>query len=321
MLLILGAAGTWSLTRSRQRSIGVMLATAALVLFALTYFGALSSTIEAWQPLRFKVPLDLILVLAASYYLSLSWARGGSSQQFVGATVALGLLAFTFNLVQTESAGRLQLRSTFRPELNAIVEWIDRETPTNARLLFEESGDETGFVYDRTYLSSFLPYLTGRQLIGGPINLYNDRHHFAEFHSGKLFQKEPQAISDSELLNYLRLYNIGAVVAFDPRSIQRLQSIPGLMTVEQRIGPVHLMKVNQPLSWFLTGEGKVKAGYNRLELSELKGDELILKYHWVDGLTAEPSVRMEPIRIADDPIPFIKLIHPPATLKLRVGTS
>ena len=321
MLLILGTAGTWSLTRSRQRSIGVMLATAALVLFALTYFGALSSTIKAWQPLRFKVPLDLTLVLAASYYFSLSWSRGGSAQQFVGATLALGLLAFTFNLVQTESAGRLQLRSTFRPELNAIVEWIDRETPTNARLLFEESGDETGFVYDRTYLSSFLPYLTGRQLIGGPINLYNDRHHFAEFHSGKLFQKEPQAISDSELLNYLRLYNIGAVVAFDPRSIQRLESIPGLMTVEQRIGPVHLMKVNQPLSWFLTGEGKVKARYNRLELSELKGDELILKYHWVDGLTAEPSVRMEPIRIADDPIPFIKLIHPPSTLKLRVGTS
>jgi hypothetical protein len=233
----------------------------------------------------------------------------------------LGLLAFSLNVIQTESSGRLKLRSTFRPELTAIVEWIDRETPENARLLFEESGDESGFVYDRTYLSSFLPYLTGRQLIGGPINLYNDRHHFAEFHSGKLFQKDPQAISDSELRNYLRLYNIGAVVAFAPRSIQRLLSIPGLVTVEQRIGPVHLMKVNQPLSWFIAGEGKLKAGYNRLELSELKGDELILKYHWVAGLTAEPLVRMEPVHLADDPIPFIKLIHPPSALKLRVAPS
>src|SRR4029079_12100082 len=321
MLLILGTAGTWSLIKNRQRTIGVMLATTVLVLFAVTYFGALSSIVKAWQPLRFKVPLDLILVIAASYYLSLSLAREGLTQQFVGATVALGLLAFLLNVMQTESSGRLQLRSTLSPELNAIVEWIDRETPTNARLLFEESGDETGFVYDRTYLSSFLPYLTGRQLIGGPINLYNDRHHFAEFHSGKLFKKEPQAISDSELRNYLRLYNIGAVVAFDPRSIQRLQSIPGLVTVEQRIGPVHLMKVNQPLSWFIAGEGKLKAGYNRLELSELKGDELILKYHWVDGLTAEPSVRMEPVNLADDPIPFIRLIHPPSALKLRVAPS
>ena len=129
MLLILGTAGTWSLIKSRQRSVGVILATTVLVLFAVTYFGALSSIVKAWQPLRFKVPLDLLLVIADSYYLSLSWARGGSSQQFVGATVAFGLLAFILNLVQTESAGRLQLRSTLSPELNAIVEWIDRETP------------------------------------------------------------------------------------------------------------------------------------------------------------------------------------------------
>jgi hypothetical protein len=321
MLLILGTAGIWHLIRSPKRPIGMMLATASVVLFGVTYFGALSSTVKAWQPLRFKVPLDLILVIAASYYASLSFGRSRSFSPFVGSAVVLGLLAFSLNVIQTESSGRLKLRSTFRPELTAIVEWIDRETPENARLLFEESGDESGFVYDRTYLSSFLPYLTGRQLIGGPINLYNDRHHFAEFHSGKLFQKDPQAISDSELRNYLRLYNIGAVVAFDPRSIQRLLSIPGLVTVEQRIGPVHLMKVNQPLSWFIAGEGKLKAGYNRLELSELKGDELILKYHWVAGLTAEPLVRMEPVHLADDPIPFIKLIHPPSALKLRVAPS
>jgi hypothetical protein len=320
MLLVLGAAGIWTLIRSRQRSIGVMLAATALVLFAVTYFGALFSTVKAWQPLRFKVPLDLILVIGASYYVSLSFAKNRSFSLFVGTLAVLGLLTSLLNVAQTESTGRLQLRSIFTPELTALVDSINRETPANARLLFEESGDETGFVYDRTYFSSFLPYLTGRQLIGGPINLYNDRHHFAEFHSGKMFHKEPRAISDSELRNYLRLYNIGAVVAFDPRSIQRLRALPGLIAVEQRIGPVHLMKVNQPLSWFLSGEGNVKAGYNRLELSDLKGDELILKYHWVDGLTAEPSVRIEPIQIADDPIPFIKIIHPPSTLKLRVAT-
>ena len=136
-----------------------------------------------------------------------------------------------------------------------------------------------------------------------------------------MFKKKPQTISDSELRDYLRLYNIGAVVAFDPRSIQRLESIPGLVTVEQRIGPVHLMKVNQPLSWFLAGEGKVKAGYNRLELSDLKGDELILKYHWVDGIMAQPATQMEPIKIADDPIPFIKLVNPPSALTLRIASS
>jgi hypothetical protein len=165
-----------------------------------------------------------------------------------------------------------------------------------------------------------LPQRTRRQVIGGPINLYNDRHHFAEFHSGQMFKRDVQSLSDGELRNYLRLYNIGAIVAFHPASIRRLQSAAGLVTLEERIGPVHLMKVNQPLTWFIAGEGKVKAGFNRLELLDLKGSEVVLKYHWIDGLTATPAARIEPLKMADDPIPFIKLINPPSSVVLRTGS-
>jgi hypothetical protein len=80
------------------------------------------------------------------------------------------------------------------------------------------------------------------------------------------------------------------------------------------------MKVHQPLSWFVAGEGKVKATFNRLALSELKGREVILKYHWVEGLMASPPTRIEPVKMADDPIPFIKLIDPPGNLVLRIGS-
>jgi hypothetical protein len=57
-----------------------------------------------------------------------------------------------------------------------------------------------------------------------------------------------------------------------------------------------------------------------LELSNLQGGELILKYHWVEGLVAQPATRIEPIKIADDPIPFIKLINPPSALVLRIAS-
>ena len=78
------------------------------------------------------------------------------------------------------------------------------------------------------------------------------------------------------------------------------------------------MKVRQPLSWFIKGQGTVKAGWNRLELADLSGDEVILKYHWVNGLTASPPARLDPVLFADDPIPFIKISSPPARLSLRV---
>jgi len=322
MLLVLGTLGTWKLIRSDKRQLGIMLASALAALVLVAYFGALVVFMKAWQPLRFKVPFDLFLLIGAAYGVS-EWltSRRTAPSWLAPVLLSCGLVTFLFNLIQTESTGRLQLRSRLIPEISAIVDWIKRETPAGARLLFEESGDESGFAYDRTYLSAFLPYLTERQLIGGPINLYNDRHHFAEFHSGKMFKKDPQLLSDEELRNYLRLYNIGAVIAFYPASLQRLQSIPGLVTVDARIGPIHLMKVNQPLSWFMQGEGKVKAGFNRLELSDLKGDEIILKYHWIEGLTAFPPTTIEPVKIADDPIPFIKLINPPLAVSLRVAAS
>ncbi|MBI4489640.1 MAG: hypothetical protein HY694_11190, partial [Deltaproteobacteria bacterium] len=174
-------------------------------------------------------------------------------------------------------------------------------------------------VYDGMYLSSFIPYSTGRQLIGGPINLYNDRHHFAEFHSAKLFKRDATRFTDEELADYFRIYNIGAVVAFHPQSAQRLLSVPHLVSLDRRIGHVHLMKVRQPLSWFLKGDGSVEAGLNRIRCSNVSGDEVVLKYHWVDGLVSDPPMRILPEKILDDPIPFIKIINPPPEFTLRIG--
>ncbi|HSE84803.1 MAG TPA: hypothetical protein VLJ79_01125 [Candidatus Binatia bacterium] len=320
MLLFLGSWGTWKLLRDKNRAPGAVLASASLVLFVVAYFGSLISFVKGWQPMRFKVPLDLFLALGASYITAYGLVRRSlMSRVFIIPTVAAcGLLAFLFNLFTTETRGTMLLRTEIRPELNVIVDWIKQETAAGGRVLFEESGDETGFVYDGMYLSSFIPHWTDRELIGGPINLYNDRHHFAEFHSGKLLKKEIHALTDDAIRNYFRLYNIGAVVAFHPDSIQRLQSVPGLVTLDRRVGPVHLMRVNQPLSWFLQGEGKVKASLNRLDLSELKGKEVVLKYHWAKGLSASPPARIVPVKIYDDPIPFIKIIEPPAALTLRI---
>jgi hypothetical protein len=210
------------------------------------------------------------------------------------------------------------LRTQIRPEMNAIIEWIQKATPADARVLFEESGDETGFVYDGMYLSSFAAHKNGRQLIGGPINLYNDRHHFAEFHSGKLFKKEIHRLSDDEIRNYFRVYNIGSIVTFHPASIQRLQAISGFIEVEQRVGPIHLMKVNQPFTWFLEGTGAIRARPNRIEATDVAGSEVVLKYHWIEGLTATPPARIVPHKLLDDPIPFIKIVNPPEKFVLSV---
>jgi hypothetical protein len=295
-----------------------MLACGVTVLFLISYFGALIPALQGWQPLRFKVPYDLFLALGAASAIA-QWSIGVNFR-FAPWLVGASLLSFGVNLYQTESTGKLQLRSELLPEIQSVIDWIRDESPKEARILFEESGDESGFVYDGSYLSSLIALQTDRQLIGGPINLYNDRHHFAELHSGKFLKRDIASFSDDELRNYFNLYNIGAVVAFHPATLKRLQAIPGLLTIEHRMGPDFFMKVNQPLNWFVEGQGRVKAGFNRLELFELKGNAVVLKYHWIDDLRAEPATKIEPVKLADDPIPFIKLINPPANLRLRFGS-
>ena len=322
LLLILGTTGTVTLLRYRDKDVAILLGAALISLFLITYFSFLIPPLQAWQPLRFKVPFDLFLTVGAAYALA-DWLGAGSTKSsFYSCTVPFLLftasITFLINLVGTESQAKLRLRTLVRPEITEIVGWVRQDTPKEARVLFEESGDETGFVYDGMYLSAFIPHWSGRELIGGPINLYNDRHHFAEFHSGRLFGRDIQAFSDEEIKQYFRLYNIGAVVAFHPASVKRLRSIPGLITLDRRLGPVHLMRVNQPPYWFLQGHGQVVARLNRLEVSTAGASEVILKYHWLDGLISNPAATIIPVKIYDDPIPFIKVVDPPRSFILTI---
>jgi hypothetical protein len=322
MLLILGSMGVWKLVRSGRREVGVMMACSLLTLSLLTYFGSLVPFLKGWQPLRFKVPFDLFLVLTSSYVVGI-WIQSRLSKVIsllIPALLICGTITFLTNLVQFESNSKMKLRTRTLPEIRAIVEWIRKESPIGGRVLFEESGGETGFAYDGTYLSSFIPHWTGRQLIGGPINLYNDRHHFAEFHSGILFKRDILSLTNKELRSYFLTYNIGTVVAFHPHSIDRLLSVPGLVSLEHRIGEIHLMKVNQPLNWFLKGEGDVQASLNRIRALNIRGDEVILKYHWTMGLVSNPQLSLLPVKIDNDPIPFIKIIKPPSSFTLRIGS-
>ncbi|HEV8344660.1 MAG TPA: hypothetical protein VGR30_20060 [Candidatus Binatia bacterium] len=320
MLLIMGLMGVLKLIRSEQRAVGIMMACSLITLFLLTYFGSLMPPLRGLQPLRFKIAFDLFLALTSSYLVgrwSLSASRDRQSV-LIPLLLAGGLVAATTNIVRTESEHKMKLRTEVPQEVTALVEWIRKETPENGRILFEESGDETGFVYRGMYLSSFIPHWTGRQLIGGPINLYNDRHHFAEFHSARFFKRDIASLTEGELASYFRTYNIGAVVVFHPRSIQRLLS-SRLVSVERRLGDVHLMRVTQPLNWFLEGQGQLEAGLNRIHASKIQGNVVILKYHWTQGLVSNPPATIVLVKILDDPIPFVKVINPPSEFILRVG--
>ena len=48
------------------------------------------------------------------------------------------------------------------------------------------------------------------------------------------------------------------------------------------------------------------------------GDPVILKYHFVSGMKSEPEAILVPLKIMDDPVPFIKIINPPKSIQLYI---
>ena len=67
---------------------------------------------KSWQPLRFKVPLDLLMVLATSYLVvhRLSHRDLNVTVLHRAGTVAhAALMAFLFNVVATESRAKMLL--------------------------------------------------------------------------------------------------------------------------------------------------------------------------------------------------------------------
>ena len=73
-------------------------------------------------------------------------------------------------------------------------------------------------------------------------------------------------------------------------------------------------------TFFLKGSGSVVPSINCLELSEVvpEDGEIIIAYHWMEKLVAMPSATIEKSFHMDDPVGFIKIMNPPASLKLLV---
>jgi hypothetical protein len=321
-LLLAGAAGIAGLARTPRRLAALALGAGAVAMFALTYFGSFSAALSGWQPLRFKVPLDLYLVLGAAAAAGRALSGPGTRLQ-AGALLAClvpGLAAATVNLVQTESPGNLRLRTVPPPYAVAVAQWVAREAPREGRVLFEESGDESGFVHHGMYLSSFLPAWTGRELIGGPTNFSWDRYNAVHFYAGRFIGRDIGSYSDAELRAYLATYNVGAAVVYSPQAVSRLLSVPGLATVAGRVEQTYLLTINQPLGWLARGAGKVSAGPNLIRCEEVVGPSVVLKYHWIEGLRATPPASIRPVLLLPgDPIPFIEVVAPPRSFSLSVG--
>jgi hypothetical protein len=305
---------------TKRITIAVTLASVGLIVFAA--FGAIVSS--PIQPNRFSSAAYLYLCIpagvgAVAVFENLSF-RNIRRLAAAGSAVLLLVAAMFFarELEREVSYADIPHHGERPPEVRGvgkdsawILAWLKKNTTPDARVLFEASKAR---IHDEAHMAGYYALTADREFVGGPYPYL----FFAGYWDGYLFSRPIESFSQRELADYLRLYNIGWIVVFSDTSKQFFDGMSGLTPLDQ-FGPIQTYAVTGPHSFFLEGSGAVTGrSFNRIELSQLSGPSVVLKYHFVPGLESIPPARLEPTSMPGDPQPFVRVFDPPPHLVLQM---
>ncbi|MBI3985510.1 MAG: hypothetical protein HY343_01205 [Lentisphaerae bacterium] len=173
----------------------------------------------------------------------------------------------------------------------SLVRMIRSETPEGARVLF--AGPTVHFYGNHGHVA-VLPALTGREMMAC------DYYHFppksVEYnYPPAVFRKK----GDERIFEFMDFYNVSLIITYHPEWMAALRGSPDYY--EEIAGAMEdaaVFRVLRGNSLFLKGEGRVRADFNRLDVSLPRlQDDVVLKYNWFKSMRASPPVELFPVEI------------------------
>lgn len=278
------------------------------------------------QPNRFSPLGYLILIIPAaigahSLFSGLTqWRQSWLAKAKLTATglIGMALLLPIYELHNELSYQNVGHYGALPPEAETlgsyttfILDFLRLHTTTEGRILFETANHR---VHDESHIAGYYANASNREFIGGPYPF----SHFAGYWDGILFNRPIETWPKDEFNQYLELYNIGWIIAYSSQSKNYYSSMENVHMLAQH-QEVTIYAVDRALSYFQVGSGKLsKREHNKLEFTDIRGDSIVLRYHFSNRLQSEPPLPLLPVKLLGDPIPFIEIRQPPSTLKLFV---
>ncbi len=326
-ILILGVRGLllWRGEGFGKRAVVFGLST--LLFLALIYLGAFWKPTRVLAPYRYLGFLYLLLALPAGKTIEAltDRRRGRSPAARLAAALAVGLLLSLPVLFPGASFARMRLLTRLNdkagPPFTDLIKWIRENTTDEARVLLEDSGaldrerDRHRYGFQIQAISTLL---TGRQFVGGPYPTYYLRHGVVSFADGRLLGREIEAYSKEELDELLVRYNLGWAVAWTRRSQAVFDGRKDRFAPRGDFADIRVYEIAGRRSFFLRGEGRLAAEYERYTLSGVKAQNgaVVIKVHWHPDLAVDPPREIERFPVPGDPIGFVKVIDPPENFLL-----
>jgi len=330
MLLLFGIGGFYHLWKERMRKLMLPLAGGILFLFAIAYYGSHTAFLAQLQPQRFTIPLNIFLIIPASVgifllFQTLVKGKGIPALCFSAALVFAVLVGPVIKpLKAIVSYNLYRLSCDFPTPLTELLTWLEEHTTRDGRILLEDSEFSRAIprhAYYGGHFPALFPEKVLREYLCGPRPMYPIKHSYASFEGGNLFEKKIEDYSLASLQQHLDLYNVKWIVSWLDQSKKVFNRYPDYLVRKGEIDTFTIYEVNRKSSFFLKGAGMVKSDYNRLALSRIAAadDEIIISYHWMQGLRSDPERKLERVFVGNDPIGFIRIIDPPQSLVIYNG--
>lgn len=341
-----------------QRDLAWVFGGSAFFFLILGLLGPYISILRNTAPMRFHIDVTLALIFPGASGLVAYFAERYPKRQgrvgrwrlaWVGTVLSIVLpLGLLFGLVvgagQTDDpilqtfatwiTRRLNVSPDRNTEFMELVDWLETNTTPEGRILVETALPTT-FAEEKDYVYSLaedlLPLYIEREFVGGPQDGYRlGPYYFSAFlpmynETGQLldqimlFSTDLDEMTPARLQDYFDLYNVKWVMALSDIAVGFFDQMPGYLTRVATFNQVVLYQVDRAPSFFEQGNGRVKVLPNRLILEGLSGEEVVLRYHWIETLRTDPETPIEPIYLLDDPVPFIRLVAPPESLVIYNG--
>jgi hypothetical protein len=188
-----------------------------------------------------------------------------------------------------------------------LLDFIKNDTAGNGRLLLQDS--ERIRPYGFTHFPGIIPHATSKEMAGGPgWVLYKD-FKFVSFIDDTVFGRKPlKKISDYRLKQYLELYNIRYILTYSNIAHEFF----GKSNMFKHIFKAGAYNIYEYLeskgSYCYEGTADIRVDYDKIFVENASPGTIILKYHYIDTLRIRPDwLKIGPVRLMDDPIPFIKV--------------
>ncbi|HVK56444.1 MAG TPA: hypothetical protein VM532_15635 [Burkholderiales bacterium] len=287
-------------------------------------FGAGLSAIAPLQPNRFLMTGFLVLSLPAAIGAAHIWKniRGSltPSKALLAAALLTVITGYSLNELRREISWEpIGHHGAVPPEVRGegektrwLVNWINSNTDSNSRILFEHSSHG---VYDIAHIPGYLATQTNREFIGGAYPMKTS----TSFWDGWIFGQMIDAYSTNELLNYFRVYNIGWAITHSTKSIEYFNKFPSAKLAAE-FGEIKIFRIENPPGFVFNGQGKViERDINRIVVSGISTEDIVLRYHFLPCLTTSPPAQIDGVIVEQNLAPFIRLRtpNPTATITCR----